>query len=100
MQKFKYFISTLAVQVAGRLVAKQVRGICNNRSSYRDALLLSAGELTRVVVHTFAKTDDAERRLDVRLAVGLRELGEQQWKLDILKGVEDGDQVIHLKNEA
>ena len=42
VKELKYFISTLAVEVAGRLVAEQVRRICNNRSSYGDALFLSA----------------------------------------------------------
>ena len=59
LQEFKYFISTLAVEVAGRLVAQKKGGIGDDSAGDGDALFLSAGELARVMVHAVGEADDA-----------------------------------------
>jgi len=64
------------------------------------ALFLSAGELAGIVIHALGQADDAERGLHVLAALGLGEFCEQQGQLDILKGGEHGDEVVHLKDEA
>ena len=51
----------LRVEVAGRLVGEQQRRIGDDGAGDRDALFLSARELTRVVLVAIAQADDAER---------------------------------------
>src|SRR5712692_6938399 len=93
-------VRALAVQVAGGLIAKQESRVRDNGASDSDALLLSAGKLARVVMHAIGQIDDAERGLHVLAALRFRELGQQQWKLDVLIGGEHGNQVVHLKYET
>src|SRR5712691_8699603 len=94
------FIRALAVQVAGGLIAKQESRVRDNGASNGDALLLPAGKLARIVMHAIGQIDDAERGFHVLAALRFRELGEQQWKLDVLIGGEHGNQVVHLKYET
>src|ERR1700726_3967059 len=100
MDQLHDFVGTLAVQVAGGLVAKEKRGVSDDSARNGHALLLSAGELARIVVHAFREADDAERGFDVLTALGLGELGEQQRQLNVLKRGEYGNEVVHLKDEA
>src|SRR5258707_1751880 len=51
-------------------------------------------------MHAIGQIDDAERGFHVLAALRFRELGEQQWKLDVLIGGEHGNQVVHLKYET
>src|ERR1700684_30713 len=52
------------------------------------------------MVDAVGKAHNRKRCFNVRAALGLRELGEQQRQLDVLKRSENGDQVVHLKYEA
>src|SRR5947208_15286754 len=54
------FIGALAVQVAGGLVAEQEGGGGNYGASDSDALLLSAGRLTGVVMHAIGPLDGSQ----------------------------------------
>ena len=65
-----------------------------------DALLQSAGKLARKMAHAVGEADDGKSGFDVRATLGFRELGEQQRELDVLESGEDGDQVVHLKDET
>ena len=50
----------LAVEIAGRLVGEQHCGSRRDGARERDALLLAAGELSRIVIDARAKTDGFE----------------------------------------
>ena len=45
------------VEIAGRLVRDEDRGIGRQRARQRDALLLAAGKLRRIMVQSVAETD-------------------------------------------
>src|SRR5882762_7245596 len=100
MDQLHDFVGAFAVEVAGGLVAEQEGGIGDDGAGDGHALFLSAGELARVVIHALGKADDAERGLHVLAALGLGEFCEKQGQLDVLKGGEHGDEVVHLKDEA
>ncbi len=95
------FVGALAVQIAGGLVAKQEGGVRDNGAGNGDALFLTAGKLTRKVVHAVGRG----RRWKAAVSTcvrrsALESLVEQKRQLDILEGSEDGNQVVHLKDEA
>src|SRR5213079_1455018 len=90
------FIGALAVQVAGGLVAEQEGGVGNYGASDSAALLLSAGELTGVVMHAIGQIDDAKSGFDVLAAIRFGQLGQEKRKLDVLIGGEHGNEVVHL----
>jgi hypothetical protein len=52
-----------AVELAGRLIGEQQRGVVRERDGDRSALLLPAGELRGQVVRTLAQTDEFEQLL-------------------------------------
>src|SRR6267154_4446961 len=94
------FVGAFAIEVAGGLVAKQDGGVGDDGAGDGHALFLSAGELPRIVIHALREANDAEGGFDVLAALGLGEFCEQQRQLDVLKGGEYGDEVVHLKDEA
>ncbi len=61
------FIGALAVQVAGGLVAEEERGVGDYGASDSDALLLSAGELARVVMHAIGQIETTPRAVSTCL---------------------------------
>src|SRR6266403_1792635 len=100
MDQLHDFIGAFAVQVAGGLVAEEKGWVGDDGAGDGYTLLLSAGELARIVVHAVGEADDAERGFDVLAAIGSRELGEQKRELDVLESGEDRDKVVHLKDET
>ena len=56
----------LGVEVAGRLVGDDQRRVGDDRPRDADALLLSAGELPRIVVGPVGQADGLKRDLDRR----------------------------------
>src|SRR5215467_10084059 len=69
------FVGALAVEVAGRLVAKEESWVRNNSASDRHALFLTSGKLPRVMMHAVGEADDGERSLHVLPAVRTGKLG-------------------------
>ena len=51
-------------------------------------------------MHTIGQIDNGKRGFDVLAAIGFRELGQQQRKLDVLKRREHRNEVVHLKNKT
>ena len=75
-------------------------GIVDDGARDRDALLLTARELARVVVHSVLEADHAERGLRALLALGARQAREQERQLDVLERGEHRHQVVGLEDEA
>ena len=69
-EQIENFVGAFAVEIAGRLVAEQKRGIGDDGASDGHALLLPAGKLTRIMVHAIGETDDRKRGLDVLAPLG------------------------------
>ena len=64
LEQLQDLLGRRAIEVAGGLVGDDQRRIADQRAGDRDALLLAAGELVRVVLHAVGETDERERRLD------------------------------------
>ena len=86
------------VEVSGRLVGEDDLGLARQGAGHRDPLLLPAGELARAVLQPVVETDRRDDLVDPRLVAGLA--AEHQREEDVLPGVERGDQVVRLEDEA
>ena len=53
LEQVEDFVAGFAVQIAGRLVAEEERGIGDNSASDADALLFAAGETPRIARREF-----------------------------------------------
>ena len=62
LQQVEDLIARLAVEIAGRLVAQQERGIGDDRARDADALLLTARQLARLVLRAITQADEARAR--------------------------------------
>src|SRR5215831_13818790 len=89
-----------AVEIAGRLVAQEQLWIGYDCAGDRDALLLAARYLARVMRRPIGKRDDLERSFDVAPPLCLAELGEQQRQLHVLCRRQHRHEIVELKNEA
>src|SRR5256886_8766617 len=99
LEQREHLFGGLAIQIAGRLVRHQDRGIARDGPRDRHALLLAARELARIMVHAVGKADQRERRLHVLPPLGLRKRGQEQRQLDVLECREHGEQVVELEHE-
>src|SRR5262245_4472550 len=83
--------SGCAIEVASRLVGYQEVGIGDDRARDADALLLTTGELARVVMFAACKPDDIQCRRDVLTPLTARKIGQEERQLDVFERRENGD---------
>src|SRR6185436_7585117 len=100
LQEPEDFVSGLAVEVVRRLVADEDRRVRDERARDRDALLLAARELLRLVPCAVREPDDLKRDGDGLAALRRGERGQQERQLDIALGGQDRHQVVELEHEA
>ena len=100
LQQPEDLVRGLAVEVAGGLIAHEQLRVGDQRARDRDALLLAAGELPRLVLGAVREPHDLQRHGGVLAALRGRELGEQQRQLDVALGGEHRHQVVELEHEA
>ena len=99
-QEFHHCLAVFRVQVSGRLVSHQNQRIAHQRPCYCHALLLTAGELRRVVPHAVRHSHALECLLDLLLALRRTGASIGQWQLDVFVHGEVANQVERLKDEA
>ena len=93
-------VRALAIEIAGGLVGDDDLRVVHDGARDRDALLLPAGELPRVVAHAVFEADDAERGLRARFVARPETLREEERQLHVLDRGEHGHQVVGLEDEA
>src|SRR5690606_10407462 len=94
-------LAVLRVEVTGRLVGEQDRRPADERAGDRDALLLAAGKLRRVVPQAMRHAHALERLEHALLAFLLAQAGAiRQRQFDVLEDREVADQVERLEDEA
>ncbi len=91
-------LARLLVEISCRLIGQQHAGTRGECAGDGHTLLFSAGKLARIVGEAVAKANAFEARLRSRCCIG-RTL-ELEWNGDILEGVECGDQVKGLEDDA
>src|ERR1051325_5026108 len=69
-QQFHHRFAVRRVEVTRRLVREQDEGVACDGARNGDALLLTAGELRRVVFHTMSHPDFLERLCYTSLTLG------------------------------
>src|SRR4029079_11324398 len=90
------------VQVPGRLVRKEDGRAVDERARDRDALLLSARELIRVMVRAIAEPDRAQHFVRALMALGglQRVSAVQQRQLDVVERGSARQQIESLEYES
>ena len=88
------------IQVSGRLVRQQDQRIAAQRARHRDALLLTARELRRIVLHAVRHADALQRLLHAPLALRRRHAAIRQRQFHVLVHREIADQVERLEDKA
>src|SRR6202035_5913589 len=99
LEQIESLLRVPGIEIARRLVGNKDARIGDDGPGNRDALLLTAGELPRVMKHPVAQADDVERGSDVLAALLLRELRQQKRQLHVFERVEHGNEVVELKDE-
>ena len=94
------FGSRVAVEVAGRLVGQDQRGLVDQRAGDGHALLLAAGEFGRLVVQPVAQAEPLEGGAGPRRRVRAGEPWYKQRHLDVLDHRGTRQQVVRLEDET
>ena len=99
-QQVHDFVTTLAVEVTGRLISQQHGGIGDDGASDGDPLLLAAGQLGGRMFFPAQQADRIQRltRLGVAGGAGLTPVDQRQ--LDVFQRRRPGQQVETLEHEA
>src|SRR5437763_6539453 len=72
LQKIERVGGILRVEITGRFVGDEDARIGDDGAGDGDALLLTAGELSRIVTYAIGEADDAQRGLDVFAPLAFR----------------------------
>src|ERR1700761_1316353 len=99
-QEFHDRFAVFGVQVTGGLIGHEDEGIADQSAGYRDALLLTSGELRRVMAQTMGHADALQGVLNLLLALGAASAPIGQRQLDILINGEGTDKVKGLKDKT
>ncbi len=86
------------VEIAGRLVRDQDRRIGRQRAGQRDALLLAAGQLRRIMMQAVAEADRSQFLRGARGRIGIA--GELERHRDIFQRRHGRDQMKRLEHDA
>ena len=97
-QQIDDLLAGILVEISGRLVGDEDRRIGRQRARDRDALLLAAGQLGRIVMQPFAKADAGELLARAFLRVG--DAGQLQRHRDVFQRRHGRDQVERLEHDA
>ena len=97
-QQLQHLRAGLRVEVAGGLVGEHDGRPRDERARDRDTLLLSAGHLGRAVLAPVGEADRLDELVHPRLIDVAA--GDRQRQRDVLLGVQDGQQVERLEDEA
>ena len=101
LQQFHHGFAVARVEVSGRFVGQQNRGLSAQRARHCHTLLLTAGELRRVMPDAMRHAHSFQRFHHARLAVGRRHpLPVGQRQLDVFVHRQIADQVETLKDES
>ncbi len=88
------------MQVAGRLVGEDHRGVGDDGARDADELLLAAGELRGIEILLRDDAEAIEHVGDDALALGLADVAVGERQLDVLVDRQVVEQVIALEDEA
>ena len=88
------------IEVSGRFIREQDRGLAAQRAGDGDALLLTSGELRGIVFHAMRHADLVQRFLYAFLALDCGHTAIGQRQFDIFVNREVADQIETLEDET
>ena len=91
-QQREYVLCGGGIKVAGGFVREEHGRVAHERPGYRHPLLLSAGQLPRVMIQPFAETDGFQQQPRTSAAFGRRNTAEQQRQRDVFDGCQPRQQ--------
>ena len=100
LQQAQDLVGRGAVEITGRLVTEQQLRVGNDGPGNCDALLLTAGELPRIVRGALCQPDNLQGKLSTLAAFAATEVGQQQRQLDVLACGQYRQQVVELEDKA
>ena len=92
-KKLHHLFAILRIEVTGRLIREQHGRFATERASHRDALLLTARELCRIVLHAMRHADAFERLHRALLALGAAHAAIRERKLNVFVDREIANEV-------
>src|SRR5439155_7462585 len=96
----QHFLRRYRVEIPRRLIGQQQVRVRNDRAGDGHTLLLPSGELPRQVREPVAQSHQLQRYCRMLQALLLLQVRQLQRQLDVLDGIQDGNQVERLKDEA
>ena len=99
-EDFHHFFAAVAVERAGGFVGEDDLPAVHQGAGDGDALLLPAGKLTGFVLGVVAEAEASQQRLGARFAHVRRRAGVNSGNGDVFPGLEVGEQVVALEDEA
>ena len=93
-------LAILRIEVSSRLIGEQNGRIAGQSAGHRDALLLTAGELRRVVLDAVRHADALQRFMNLLLALRRAHAAIGERELDVFVDIQIADEVEGLENEA
>ena len=88
------------IEVAGGLVRQQQGRAVGEGAGDGDALLFAAGQFVGLVEHALGEADGFEQAGGAEAAVAAGDLGQDHGRLDVFHGIERGQEVEALEDEA
>jgi acyl-CoA thioesterase-1 len=100
LEQAHHRLTVRRVEVSRRLVGEQEQWRAGDSPRHGHALLLTAGELRRIVLHPMQHPDAVQCLLDAAPALIGRHVAVGERQLDVLVHGEIADQIERLKDEA
>ena len=100
LQNLQDFLAGCRVQVTCRLICQNHRRSGGYSSGYGNPLLLSAGHLRRLVVHTVLQTYHFQSIPGKLSSLLPAKASVNKRQLHILQSIQIGDQIESLKNKS
>jgi hypothetical protein len=100
LEQFHDGVAILRVEVAGGLIGQKNHRIANQGAGHGNTLLLTTGELGRIVLGTMSHLDALEGTLHLFLTLGGGHAAISEGEFDVLVDGEIADEVEGLEDEA
>lgn len=100
LDDFQNLMARLRVESSGRFVRKDDGRISDDGARDRDALLLSSGELVRLIVRLIGESDAGQSRQGETLPLGTTDSLVREREHDLFERRKTGNEIVSLKNEA
>src|SRR5205823_2835305 len=100
LKDFHHLYRSSRVEISGRLVSQNQRGIIHQRAGHCYALLLSPGQLVGMVLFATFESDRSQRFASSLLSFRVFNAQVEHWQLNIFQSGGAGKEVETLEDES